>query len=173
MHEAIPGHYVQSWHARRSPADTVWKNLFASGAFSEGWSVFAEETMFDYGYAEGEPECLLIHQKINLRNALNAIIDQTFHTRPMTDAEADAWALDLLVRKGFQEEPEARAKIRRAKITSTQLSTYYVGRTEIAALLRAWERKKGEEFNLREFMDTVLSFGPVPPREIRKLMLDE
>ncbi len=43
-------------------------------------------------------------------------------------------AIDLMVRQAFQEEDEARAKWLRARLTSTQLSTYYVGAVEMLDL---------------------------------------
>jgi len=39
IHEAFPGHYVQYWHALRSPIATVYKKLFSSWTFAEGWAV--------------------------------------------------------------------------------------------------------------------------------------
>ena len=48
----------------------------------------------------------------------------------MTEGEAMA----LMTRRGFQEEGEAAGKWRRALLTSTQLSTYFVGYTEVAAI---------------------------------------
>jgi hypothetical protein len=50
----------------------------------------------------------------------------------MTEPEAMA----LMSDRGFQEEGEASGKWRRALLTSAQLSTYYVGYTEIADLRR-------------------------------------
>ena len=40
----------------------------------------------------------------------------------------------LMTGRGFQEEGEAAGKWRRALLTSTQLSTYFVGYTEVAAI---------------------------------------
>ena len=42
----------------------------------------------------------------------------------------------LMTERGFQEEGEAAGKWRRALLTSTQLSTYFVGYTEVAAIAR-------------------------------------
>src|SRR5262249_28479150 len=136
IHEAFPGHYVQYWHALRSPIATVYKKLFSSGTFAEGWAVLAERLMFESGYAESEPENFLIHLKQALRVPLNAILDARLHTTEMSDDEADRFALDLLQTMGFQEEAEARGKLRRAKVSSTQLSTYFVGYIELSDLLR-------------------------------------
>src|SRR3989442_4825407 len=170
IHEAFPGHYVQYWYALRSPIATVYKKTFSSGTFAEGWAVLAEKMMFENGYADSEPENLLVHLKQTLRVPLNAILDARLHTTDMSDEEADRFGLDLLQRLGFQEEAEARGKLRRAKVSSTQLSTYFVGYLELSDIVREARRRAGGRFNLRAFHERLLSFGTIPPRDVRELL---
>ena len=66
---------------------------------------------------------MLNHWKFYLRAVINAILDVAIHAHGMTEEEA----IDLMVRGGFQEKDEARAKWLRAPLTATQLSTYYLG----------------------------------------------
>ena len=61
--------------------------------------------------------------KMQLRTAINAILDVRVHTRAMTEAEA----MTLMTVRGHQEEGEAAGKWRRVLLTSTQLPTYHVG----------------------------------------------
>ncbi len=63
---------------------------------------------------------MLNHWKFYLRAITNALMDVAIHTADMTETEA----MDLMVAGGFQEEDEARRKWLRARLTSTQLSTY-------------------------------------------------
>ncbi|MBI1951822.1 MAG: DUF885 domain-containing protein [Acidobacteria bacterium] len=170
IHEAFPGHYVLYGFALRSPFATVYKKIFSSGTFAEGWAVLAERMMFENGYADGEPANLLIHLKQRLRVPLNALLDAALHTREMTDEEADRFGLDLLQRFGFQEEAEARGKLRRAKVSSTQLSTYFVGWLELADILDEERLRQGARFDLRAFNERLLSFGSIPPRDVRALL---
>ncbi len=170
IHEAFPGHYVQYWYALRSPIATVYKKIFSSGTFAEGWAVLAEKMMFENGYADAEPETLLIHLKQTLRVPLNAILDARLHTTAMSDEEADRFGLDLLQRLGFQEEAEARGKLRRAKLSSTQLSTYFVGYLELSDIVWEARRRDGGRFDLRSFNERLLSFGTIPPRDVRELL---
>ncbi len=172
IHEAFPGHYVQFYHALASPIASIYKKVFASLSFAEGWAVLCEEQMFDEGYGGDGPEALLVHRKMALRAPLNAILDARLHTGRMDDEEADRWALDLMRRYGFQEEAEAVGKLRRAKVSSTQLSTYFVGFVELADLMEAYRRAKGEAFSLKEFNERLLSYGTIPPRAVRRLMLE-
>lgn len=171
IHEAFPGHYVQFWYALNSPYASIYKKIFANSTFAEGWAVLCEEQMFDSGYAAEEPECVLIHKKMLLRAPINAILDARLHTEKMSDKEADRWAIHLMSRYGFQEAAEAEGKLRRAKVTSTQLSTYFVGYLELKDLTEDYRRKTGERFSVREYYEKLLSYGTIPPRSIRQLML--
>jgi hypothetical protein len=76
----------------------------------------------------------------------------------MTEAEA----LDLMMRRGFQEEGEAVGKWRRALLTSGQLSTYFVGFTELTDIV-------GEQPD-RAHVDAVLAHGNPPPRHLATLL---
>jgi uncharacterized protein (DUF885 family) len=171
VHEAFPGHYVQAWYALKSPMATIYKKVFASGTFAEGWAVLAEEEMFTNGFAEGDPANYLVHKKFDLRVPMNALLDSKMHTAGMSEEETDRWAMDLMIRLGFQEEAEARGKLRRAKITATQLSTYFVGFTELNDLLADVKAREGEKFSLKRFNERLLGFGTIPPRDARRLML--
>ncbi|HET8946994.1 MAG TPA: DUF885 domain-containing protein [Candidatus Polarisedimenticolia bacterium] len=170
IHEAWPGHYVQYWHAYRSPMATLYKKVFSSGTFAEGWAVLAERLMFEAGYGADDPAFLLMHLKHGLRAPINALIDARLHTGGGNDEEADRFTLDLLRRTGFQEETEARGKLRRAKVTSTQLSTYFVGLLEMQDLLDDALRAAGPGTPRKKTLDRMLSFGTIPPRDVRALM---
>jgi hypothetical protein len=160
VHEAMPGHFLQLAHARRYRGSTRVRSLRRSGPFVEGWAVYAEEQMAQRGF--GGPSVRLQQLKMQLRTALNAVIDQQVHCAGL--AEADAMA--LMTRRGFQEEGEAAGKWRRALLTSTQLSTYFVGYTEVAAIGRA--RPAGVP--VRDWHDGMLAHGSPAPRHLRTLL---
>jgi uncharacterized protein (DUF885 family) len=125
IHEAVPGHYLQGVYANRCPS--IVRAIFGSGLFAEGWAVYVTQVMMDAGYGADDPALLLTHWKFYLRAITNAIIDARIHTKGMTGEEAVA----LMVEGGFQEEAEARAKFDRARLSSTQLSTYFTGSMEM------------------------------------------
>ena len=125
IHEAVPGHYLQGVYANRS--ESLARAIFWSGVFAEGWAVYVTQVMMDAGYGADDGALLLTHWKFYLRAVTNAIIDARIHTAGMTEDEAVA----LMVDGGFQEEAEARAKYNRARLSSTQLSTYFAGSMEM------------------------------------------
>jgi len=167
IHEAMPGHYLQLAHSNRYPS--VLRAVLSSGTFIEGWAVYAERTMIAEGYLADDPLMRLINLKWYLRTVVNAIIDQAIHVDGMTRDEA----MRLMIEGGFQEEREAAGKWTRAQLTSTQLSTYFVGYQEHIDLRAEVESRRQEDFSLKNYHDEVLSYGSPPGRYVRALVLDE
>jgi uncharacterized protein (DUF885 family) len=165
VHEAMPGHYLQLQHSRRFGGATRLRAALRSGSFVEGWAVYAEEVMAAHGYpGEGDPRAVRMQQlKMQLRSIINAILDARVHSRGMTEAEAMA----LMTGRGFQEEGEAAGKWRRALLTSAQLSTYYVGYTEVSDLAADL---KAEGYSQRSVHDRMLAHGSPPARLLRTVV---
>jgi uncharacterized protein (DUF885 family) len=168
VHEAVPGHVQQLAHARRFDGGTPVRAAFWSGSFVEGWAVYAEELMVRHGYpGEGNPGALRMQQlKMRLRTIINTILDVQLHCGELTEASAMA----LMTGRGFQEEGEAAGKWRRAQLTATQLSTYYVGYTEVSDLV-AGLRAARPEWTERQLHDEVLAHGSPAVRHLRALLL--
>lgn len=125
IHEGIPGHYLQLAASNRCPS--LARTIFTNGMFAEGWAVYVTQVMVDLGYAADDPGFAITHWKMYLRAVVNSILDVETHTAAMTEDEAMA----LMVEGAWQEQDEARGKWLRARISSTQLSTYYVGSIEM------------------------------------------
>jgi uncharacterized protein (DUF885 family) len=164
VHEAMPGHYLQLAHANEFRAPTLVRAIFRSGTFIEGWAVYCEQLMAEQGY--GGPEVKMQQLKMRLRGIANAILDQSIHAGNMTEQQA----MDLMMKEAFQQEGEAVAKWKRARLTSAQLSTYFVGATEHLDLRAAEQKKLGKDFNLRKYNDQVISYGSPPVKYVRELM---
>lgn len=163
IHEAYPGHYVQLEYANRVPS--LIRRVLGSGVFAEGWAVYTEQMLLDEGYGERNLPLRLTQLKFYLRAVGNAILDHEMHCREMSDEEA----LRFLTEEAFQSEQEARLKIVRAKQTSVQLSTYFVGRMAFVNLRRQIQRDLGEKFNLGRYHETVLAHGSVPVKYLPEL----
>jgi uncharacterized protein (DUF885 family) len=189
IHEAVPGHYLQGVYSNR--CTSIVRSIFWSGPYAEGWAVYVTQVMMDVGFAEADPALLLSHWKFYLRSTTNALIDIGIHTADMTEDEAIA----LMVDGGFQEEAEARSKYDRARLSSTQLCTYFVGSMEMWDLERERRRRlaaasgdpRGADavpeprvvggfgdtpgFSYREHLEEVLGHGSPPIPLLRRLVL--
>ncbi|UCH09491.1 MAG: DUF885 domain-containing protein [Fidelibacterota bacterium] len=165
IHEALPGHFVQLYYANRHPS--ILRSIFSSGVMVEGWATYCEKMMIQAGLGHGDPAYDLIQKKWYLRGIANAIIDPGIHAHGMTRPEV----LDLLVDETFQEQSEAELKWVRAQLTSTQLSTYFVGTTLMWQLREEMEAERGDKFDLGRFHEELLSHGSPPIKHLRKLIL--
>lgn len=163
-HEAYPGHFVQLAFARRHPS--VVRAAFPSGTFVEGWAVYTERAVMDAGFRGGDPEYALCFWKMRLRTALNALLDHSLHTGKRTPEACER----MLTAGGFQEEGEAVGKVVRGRLTSTQLSTYFVGVQEVMELRHMDESLRGGDFDAPDFHRRLLSHGSVAPRHLARLM---
>ena len=167
VHEAMPGHALQLQHSRRFTGATPVRAAWRSGSFVEGWAVYAEQVMNAHGYpGEGNPAALRTQRlKGKLRTIINAIMDTRVHCLGMTEAEA----MDLMTGAGYQEEGEAAGKWRRVLLTSTQLSTYYVGFLEIDGLATDL-RREHPGWPERQLHDAMLAHASPPARHLRTLL---
>lgn len=186
IHEGVPGHYLQLAWSNRSPS--LVRTVFSNGMFAEGWAVYVEQVLLELGYGADDPALMLTHWKFYLRAITNAILDVETHAGSLDEAGA----LDLMVRLGFQEEDEARAKWLRARLTSTQLSTYYVGALEMLDLEDAARRRAARAvgadpaavparrigpgpgatpgFRVRDHLEAVISHGTPPIRWVGRIL---
>jgi len=168
IHEAIPGHYLQFEYANAIPSKTrrLLRALFGNNPYIEGWAVYATETMLDEGYLDSDPQLRLTFQKQQLRMIANTILDIRLHTMAMTDEEA----MDLMINQTFQEKEEASAKLTRAKLSSTQLCTYFTGWRLWRQLREKVQRGRGTGFNLAAFHEEALKAGAVPMAMLERLV---
>jgi uncharacterized protein (DUF885 family) len=191
IHEAVPGHYLQGVYANRT--QSIPRAVFWSGVFAEGWAVYVTQVMMDMGYGADDPALLLTHWKFYLRSITNAILDARIHV----DGIGEDVAMRLMVDAGFQEESEARAKYNRARLSSTQLSTYFVGSMEFWEIERQARRRAAQAsgdprgaaavpeprivggidptpgFDYRAHLESVLSHGSPPTSLLRRLALPD
>ncbi|MCA9690235.1 MAG: DUF885 family protein, partial [Myxococcales bacterium] len=193
IHEAIPGHFVQLYHAKREPSKV--RRVFGNGAFVEGWAVYTERLMVEAGYAGVGPapgakrpkhvsaglwrvmsdpaaraQAIELHGlKFYLRTVTNAILDHEIQAGDMTEEAA----VQLMVGRALQEEGEARAKWVRAQLISAQLSTYFVGATawfRLRAQAEARAQRGGAPLDLHEFHRAALAHGAPPVHWLPALM---
>jgi uncharacterized protein (DUF885 family) len=169
IHEALPGHYIQFEHLNNIQPERrrLLRSLYANGAYVEGWAEYIAQVMMDEGFLDNDPRFRMVMRKIRLRVISNAILDIKMQTMDMTDQEA----MDLMTKESFQTQAEADGKLQRAKLSSTQLPTYYVGVREWFALRQKYQAAAGKNFNLLKFHDLVLDEGPLPVAVVEKLVM--
>jgi uncharacterized protein (DUF885 family) len=168
IHEAMPGHYVQIEKANdvQPLPRRLLRSIYGNGPYVEGWAQYATQMMLDQGFLNHSPEMELTFAKEELRVIANAILDIRLQMLGMNDDEA----LDLMMKQTFQEKEEATAKLQRAKLSSCQLPTYFVGWRGWTRVRDEVQKAKGGAFNLSAFHDAALSKGAVPLPVLGRLL---
>ena len=171
MHEALPGHYIQFDHADDVEPVTrrLVRALFGNGAYVEGWAEYICDVMTEAGYLDNSPRFRLMRLKVSLRSMVNTILDIRMQTMNMSDQEA----LDLMMKDAFQTQAEAEGKLLRAKLSSTQLPTYFVGTRQWWVLRKKYQATQGNAFNMEEFHNRALDQGPLPLEYLEKVIVPD
>lgn len=168
IHEAMPGHYVQFEYSNRIEprGRRLLRSVYANGAYAEGWAIYSTQMMLEEGYLNQDPGLKLTFLKQQLRMIANAILDIELHQGRMTDAEA----LRLMTEDTFQETEEATAKLRRAKLSSVQLVTYFAGWRDHVRMREIYRGVKGAAFRLADYHKAVLEAGGLPTPAVCRLI---
>lgn len=171
IHEALPGHYVQGEHANDVQPESrrLLRAVFGNGAYVEGWAEYIAQIMMDEGFLNNDPKFHLVMRKLRLRVLSNTILDIRLHTMNMTDAQA----MELMTKQAFQTQAEADGKLLRAKLSSVQLVTYYVGLHDWLVLRKDYQAQAGASFNNADFHNRALNEGALPIMLLRGILLEK
>lgn len=166
VHEAYPGHHAHFLKVRENPR--LLRRVAREPIFSEGWGLYTEELMFQWGFLHGDA-VRLTQLRNRLWRAARVILDVSLHTGRM-DFES---AVDFLVEEvrfdRYAAELEVGMYIRRP----TYVLGYLVGMQELTRLRADWIAKNGEPDPPSEFYDRLLTVGSIPPALARAELLEE
>ncbi len=163
LHEGYPGHHLQLIHANR--VERKLRRLLSTTVFIEGWALYCEEMMYDAGFYS-DARTKLFKLKYQLLRACRVIVDVGLHTKTIDYNQA----VDFLVSDAKLEKVHAEKEVTRYTFTPTQPLSYLIGKKQILALKRDYQARQKTEFRLKEFHDTILSFGSIPVIMIREAL---
>ena len=155
FHDGIPGHHFQGVVSRRhpSPIRAQRRDRFKS----EGWSTYWEEVAVQLGFYDERPRSReLIYNFLRLR-ALRVIIDVRMALGEMTADEAIAALMTVTMDRRIASE-EADDFF----AAPTGGIVYQIGKMQIERLLGERRNDLGDDFNLGEFHDELVSAAWVP-----------
>jgi uncharacterized protein (DUF885 family) len=158
-HEANPGHHLQlaiEQEAPGRPAIRRFSGEFASGAFVEGWGLYAERLADEMGlYADDYERLGLLDQQAF--RAARLVVDTGIHAFQWS-REA---AIEELERSGL---PTVEAVIEADRYIAWpgQALSYRLGHLAIERWREAATKRLGGRFSLAAFHDHLLSLGSLP-----------
>ena len=155
-HEIYPGHYLQLKVAADSAP--ALRSLFGNGVYIEGWGTFSEELMLDAGWDEHNRLTRLAHLRKRLENATRAYVSVMVHVEDWNQDQV----MDFAVTRGLLPPQFALNLWVRVMNNPLQIPSYFLGFHGFRALWAEENRRLGESFNTRDFVDKVLRAGAIP-----------
>ncbi len=166
IHEAYPGHHLQLTAAGRHPSLT---RLFTEAPeFVEGWGMYSEQLMREEGFDDG-PEFRLALATDAIWRACRIILDVRMHRGELSIEDATAF----LIEHTRFERPNALAEVRRYTSSPTYPLSYLLGKVLILGLRESERARRGPDFRLRDFHDTLLGNGSLPISFHRRILAGE
>jgi uncharacterized protein (DUF885 family) len=105
--------------------------------------------------------------KLKLRAVLDYQLDINIHQGGMTKEQA----MRLLTITGFMSQTEAERRWNMIALNPVEAAYPYIGYQEILDMEKDYKQAKGATYNQKEFLQKLLSDGPLPLRTIKTRLL--
>ena len=165
IHELFPGHYMQIKISRATPHRV--RLLFPYAPYFEGYATFAERVCLDKGWEKNNPLTFLAHLRKRLENANRAYTSVQVHCKDWTQEQV----MDFSTKTSLLAPQFAKSLWGRIMRSPMQLTSYFWGGQQFAKLLEREQVRLGDQFILKDFMDTILKAGAIPIDEFDTLMM--
>ena len=156
-HESIPGHHFQIALAQEMALPT-FRNYVTFTAYVEGWALYAERLANDLGWYQDDPYANLGRLQYEALRAARLVLDTGIHTKQWSYQEA----IDFCVKNVGWNKSNCENQVARYAILPGQATAYMIGMLKILDLRERAITAQGEQFNLSEFHNQILSGGSMP-----------
>ncbi|MCY3932042.1 MAG: DUF885 domain-containing protein [Acidobacteria bacterium] len=157
LHEAVPGHHLQTALAAEMAAVPEFRRHDYLSAFGEGWGLYAEYLGLEAGIYE-DPYSNFGRLTYEIWRACRLVVDTGVHALGWTRQQV----LDYLAENTALSLHEVTTETDRYISWPGQALAYKMGELKIRELRARAEEALGEDFDVRRFHDAVLANGSVP-----------
>ncbi len=157
LHEAMPGHHLQISLSQELPeTHPLLQNLSYTG-FVEGWGLYAESLGDEMGFYQ-DPYSKFGQLSYEMWRAVRLVVDTGMHLYNWERQEA----IDYFAGNTAKSLHDIEVEIDRYISWPGQALAYKIGELKFKQLRAEAEKSLGENFNIREFHDELLSKGALP-----------
>ena len=157
LHEAMPGHHLQISLSQELPeTHPLLQNLSYTG-FVEGWGLYAESLGDEMGFYQ-DPYSKFGQLSYEMWRAVRLVVDTGMHLYNWERQKA----IDYFAGNTAKSLHDIEVEIDRYISWPGQALAYKIGELKFKQLRAEAEKSLGENFNIREFHDELLSKGALP-----------
>ena len=168
------GHNVQIAAANENVTRKI-RRQFNSVYFSQSWSFYLEKLLEDEGYFEDtfDHVSALKHRMARLQMRMWRI--QRIKTKlKMAKGEMTFdQAVQAYIDKIGMEPTNAFIEVQRDSQTPLPPGREIIGEKVILELRDEYKRRMGDHYRLKNFNDTLITYGDLPFKQIRRLMFND
>ena len=168
LHEAVPGHHLQGSLNNELPETipSFRRNLYLS-AYGEGWGLYSEYLGEEMGIYT-TPYEKFGQLTYEMWRACRLVVDTGIHALGWTREEA----MEFMKDNTALSIHEINTEVDRYISWPGQALSYKIGEIKIRELRKLCEAQLGEEFDIRDFHEVILSEGTLTLSLLEKRVLD-
>ncbi|MES2017994.1 MAG: DUF885 domain-containing protein [Pseudomonadota bacterium] len=165
-HEARPGHELQFAKMIETGVSTA-RAVFAFNSVNvEGWALYAEAEMQPYEPLDGQ----LFALQARMQRAARAFLDPMVNLGDISPEGVKSFLMDEV---GLSEGMATQEMQRYTFRAPGQATSYFYGYQRLMETRQAAEVALRKKFDRRAFNDFVLAQGLVPPKLLRKAVMED
>jgi uncharacterized protein (DUF885 family) len=157
LHEAVPGHHLQSARALELGKLPAFRRSSWIVAYGEGWALYAEGLGESLGLYS-EPASRFGRYRMDIWRAARLVVDTGIHALGWSREQAIDWMSE---RTGIARA-SVTAEVDRYYVWPGQALGYKIGQLKIVELRDKARAALGDRFDIRRFHMVLLDHGAVP-----------
>ena len=156
-HEGLPGHHMQIAISLESESIPEFRRQTWYNAYGEGWALYTEQLAWEMGAYE-DPYSNLGRLSNEIWRAVRLVVDTGMHAMGWTKEEA----VNYFAAHTLTAIESVVAEINRYLVIPGQATSYKIGMLKILELRERTREALGDDFDIREFHDVILTGGALP-----------
>ncbi|MEX2334568.1 MAG: DUF885 domain-containing protein [Pseudohongiella sp.] len=157
-HEGLPGHHMQISIAQELENMPRFRTQAGFTAYSEGWGLYSEYLASEMPDTYEDPYSQFGRLTSEMWRAIRLVVDTGLHSKGWTEQEA----IDYFAANSSVPLTAITTEVQRYIVMPAQATSYKIGMIKMLELRANAREALGEDFDIREFHDTVLLGGAMP-----------
>lgn len=163
LHEAVPGHHLQSALSKELVDLPAFRREFYPHAYGEGWGLYAEKLGVEMDIYT-TPYEHFGRLSYEMWRACRLVIDTGIHAKGWTREQA----MDYLASNTALSRHNVQTEVDRYISWPGQALAYKMGELTLWELRAKAKKELGNRFDVRDFHDAVLAEGGLPLQLLRE-----